>query len=148
MMKRILLVGLTLLSATANVAVMAQEQQISLKELPGIHSGAFKVDTYIRAAGDFQAMGKDKACDTLLRLSNIRGGNTQAIVLCRMLFVRKPKGEFRRPGLGAPIFVGGTSVEDWPLEPIEMVDGIPFLMTRGYFLAGRPESAASCEGMH
>ena len=38
------------------------------------------------------------------------------------------------------MFIGGTGYSDWPLEPIELVDGVPFLITRGYVLAGRPEA--------
>jgi len=55
----------------------------------------------------------------------------------------KDKGEFRSPGLGCPAFFGGTDDPDWPLEPIELVDGVPFLILRGYYLTGVPESADS-----
>jgi hypothetical protein len=59
-----------------------------------------------------------------------------------MLFTRRTV-EFRRPYIGAASFFGGTSYPDWPLEPIEVVDGIPFLITQGYMLGGKAEPAQS-----
>jgi hypothetical protein len=41
--------------------------------------------------------------------------------------------------LGGAIFPSGTTYSDWPLEPIELVDGIPFLVSQGYILAGHAE---------
>jgi hypothetical protein len=55
--------------------------------------------------------------------------------LCRMLFVKKANNGFRRPMLGA------TDLADWPWEPIELVQTVPFLITYGYSLHGRQESA-------
>ncbi len=62
----------------------------------------------------------------------------QIIVLCRMLFQAKSGGEFRRPQVGKPLFVKGTA-KQWPLEPIAVVEEIPFLVVRGYAIAGEPE---------
>ncbi len=42
--------------------------------------------------------------------------------------------------IGGAGFFGGTDYSDWPLEPIELVDGVPFLITRGYVLGGLPEA--------
>jgi hypothetical protein len=53
-----------------------------------------------------------------------------------MLFRSRPGGEFRRHPLGGAHFLGDTDYGDWPLEPIEIVDGIPFLVVRGYDMAG------------
>jgi len=62
-------------------------------------------------------------------------------VLCRMLF-EPPEGQpFRRPALGATTFLDGTSYSDWPLEPIEIVDGSPFYIAQGYMGAGLEFSA-------
>jgi hypothetical protein len=68
-----------------------------------------------------------------------RNVETQVIILCRMLFTQRPGADFRRPMIGGASFFGGTDYADWPLEPIELVDGIPFLITRGYFIAGLAE---------
>lgn len=64
----------------------------------------------------------------------------QMIILCRMLF-QAPEGKsIRRPKLGGPLFYEGE-MKDWPLEPIVMVDQVPFLVTQGYVIGGLPESA-------
>jgi hypothetical protein len=56
-----------------------------------------------------------------------------------MLFTAKPKTEFQRPAIGAADFLGKTEYANWPLEPIEMVDNVPFLVVRGYRLNGKAE---------
>jgi hypothetical protein len=58
-----------------------------------------------------------------------------------MLFQAKPGGEFRPPALGAPAHLGDTEFKAWPREPIDLVDGVPFLVVGGYMLAGSPERA-------
>jgi hypothetical protein len=58
-----------------------------------------------------------------------------------MLFTAKPKGEFRLPALGLAHCIGETPFEEWPLIPIAVVDGVPFVVVKGYALAGSPESA-------
>jgi hypothetical protein len=57
-------------------------------------------------------------------------------VLCRMVFVSRPAEKFMRPSLGGPSFFGKTDTTDWPLEPIELVDGVPFLISWGYISGG------------
>ena len=86
-------------------------------------TGAFRVDPYIRAAATLQSLGKDKAIDTLLKLAENREQDSQVIVLCRMLFVKKAKGEFRRPYIGAalssaalPTQTGPWSRSSWLME--------------------------------
>ena len=100
----------------------------------------FKSETYIRLAIELQALGREKA---ELRLHEIaRNGYSlgRAIILSRMLFKQRPGEQFTRPDIGAALFMGGTDYSDWPLEPIELVDGVPFVISRGYFIAGRPEN--------
>ena len=68
-------------------------------------------------------------------------------VLCRMLFTRRPGLDFHGAGLGGPAFLGRdrdrsiNSISDpifekWPLEPIELVDGVPFAVVSGYSYEG------------
>jgi hypothetical protein len=66
--------------------------------------------------------------------------NVDVFILCRMLFSERVGTNFRRPWLGESVFLGGTGYDDWPLEPIEIVDGIPFYVIRGYNLAGLAEA--------
>jgi hypothetical protein len=70
-------------------------------------------------------------------------------VLCRMLFVARPGSRFAPPFLGDPGFLGKAGPSQvltnglgslyfpsWPLCPIEIVDGVPFLITDGYLRQG------------
>src|SRR5581483_2244888 len=102
----------------------------------------YKVDTYIQSAVELQSLGYDAALKRLhgMAQTNWWLGNGKVFVLCRMLFVQRPGSDFRGPFLGQGFFLGGTDYSDWPLEPIELVDGVPFLITNGYLLAGRSEA--------
>src|SRR5262245_10457955 len=131
-MDRLLVAFLALLCITAKDVAVAQKGQDTLKDLPDLEAGEFKVDPYTRTAASLQAMSKDKANAVLLQLAKNRDQDNQVIVLCRMLYTPKANGAFRRPLIGAAHFLGGTDYKDWPLEPIELVDGVPFLITRGY----------------
>ena len=100
----------------------------------------FKSETYIRLAIELQALGREKA---ELRLHEIaRNGYTlgRAIILSRMLFKWRPGEQFTRPSIGGALFMGGTDYSDWPLEPIELIDGVPFVISRGYVIGGKPEN--------
>jgi hypothetical protein len=130
-------------SLVAAPAPTARAPDLDLKALP--HPLVdFRADPYIKAASSLQRMGKDKACKRLAELAREeqRGSRhgKRVIVLCRMLFTVKPGGPFRRPELGAAAFWGGTDYEDWPREPIEVVDGVPFVIVSSYHGAGQPES--------
>ena len=48
----------------------------------------------------------------------------------------------RAPLIGVPTFISGTE-DDWPLWPIEVVDGVPFMVVQGYTIGGLPESDES-----
>ncbi|HEY2784347.1 MAG TPA: hypothetical protein VGJ05_05160 [Fimbriiglobus sp.] len=93
-------------------------------------------DAYIEMSIHLQKMGKDKAVAFLKSPSD----STKVIPLCRMLFTAKPMMEFRRPSIGAPDFFGRTGMNDWKLEPIDIVDGVPFVIVHGYTLGGRAET--------
>jgi hypothetical protein len=110
-------------------------------ELPKLNLRAYKVAPFIEAAAALQSLGKEKACELLKAQGTKLETANGVMVLARMLFLKKPGGEFRRPKIGSPTFAGGTDYNGWPLEPIELVDGVPFLITRGYVLGGAPEPA-------
>ena len=112
-------------------------------DLPDWQMGRFKIAPYLHVAAELQAKGREAACQRLLEVAKTHQEENQVIVLCRMLFQKRGPADFRRPWIGAPSFFGGTDIKDWPLEPIEVIDGVPFLITRGYMLAGVPEPAES-----
>lgn len=61
-----------------------------------------------------------------------------------MLFKSRAGSDFVAPFLGNPSYVGtlqpisyyGTMSKKWPLEPIELVDGVPFAVVHGYIYQG------------
>lgn len=131
----------------------------SLAALMNRNSSEYKVDLYLRAAVSLQALTASEAQKALLsfawdlykkdEFSNeyFINNNPAIIALCRMLFRQreasfgKQATEFRRAQIGGAGFFGGTSYGNWPLEPIEIVDGIPFKIVQGYSLGGWPELA-------
>jgi hypothetical protein len=148
-MKSVLFVGFGLVCAgfffppSVQDAALAQGKEAPLKNLPALRAGTYKADPYIRAAAMLQTLSKGEAYNALLVLVKEADQNSQTVVLCRMLFSPKTNGEFRRARIGGAKFLGDTGYEDWPLEPIEVVDGVPFLITYGYKLSGVAESAGS-----
>lgn len=148
MNRRYALASLALLPVAGAVGLAHKEAKpVSLKDLPrpwhSKEDNSYRVDPYIAAAAAFQAEPKT-AADTLKKLIKDADGDDkdQAFILCRMLFTAKPKGEFRPPLLGAPSFLGVMDDKGWPLDPIELVDGVPFLVVTGFFGGGDPESAS------
>ena len=121
--------------------------QVSLADLPrptelyGIRTRTpYRVDAYIEAAGRLQAMGEKAACERLLIMGAQDDADYDKIaVLCKMLFAKRPGSEFIRPSMGGAVFIGGTHYSDWPLEPIEIIDGVPFIIVRGYSVFGASE---------
>jgi hypothetical protein len=100
-------------------------------------SWVFRCAPYVSAAIHLQAMGKEEASQSLLRLAAWEDNQPEqddngyrAIVLCRMLFVPKDNKSFRRASIGPSDFLGGTTYSDWPLEPITLIDQVPFLITK------------------
>ena len=136
------------------------ERGLSLSDLPPVEQGKYKVDAYLQAAEQLQAAGRIGASRQLIALARSPALSAQPpranatsvadqkkiAVLCRMLFVRREGAAFDRPALGAPEFLGdppgaaktlnnagnAPCFQTWPLEPIELVDDIPFLVVRSY----------------
>ena len=118
-----------------------------LLSLPG--SRAFKSDPYLHAAANLQMLGEEKAIAVLTALATQETPKEgrRTILLCRMLFDRaKPVRESRPPRLGLPSFVGKIEAKDWraewrdwPRMPIDLVDGVPFLVVDGYLISGQEE---------
>jgi hypothetical protein len=116
------------------------QRPVDLAALPADFE-QFASAPFLRAATYLQAIGQKAACETMMRLTEGKRDTLQVIILCRMLFTKKGDAEFRPPRLGGPLYPGGTTGADWPLEPIAEVKGVPFLIVRGYELFGRGESA-------
>jgi hypothetical protein len=141
-MKKVLFPACCLLCVVAATLTIYLAWQQRLKDqADGRSPRSYKVDACLDAAVLLQEAGKDKARDELFVLANDRNQGIQVFVLCRMLFAPKANGEFRRPKIGQAFFLGCTDYADWPFEPIEIVDGVPFLITTGYLIEGVAEEA-------
>ena len=101
----------------------------------------FRVSYYLELAVTLQALAPQERARRLRAMARDSTRMHEVFPLCRMLFEAKRGGVFRRPMIGEAIFAAGT-YQDWPLEPIVLSDGLPFLVVRAYALAGKPESAA------
>ena len=88
-----------------------------------------------------QALGREAGSAALLRAAATPETMDKSVyekvtVLCRMLFTPRPGREFQRPSLGGTDFFGDTAYSDWPLEPVETVNGYPFWIAQGYRSGG------------
>jgi hypothetical protein len=105
---------------------------------------AFKCDTFIKAAADLQALGEDGAIKFLSSLAPTRLELVTETILCNMLFEPPPRSNSRGPRFTAAKYMGETNEAQWPLEPIELVDGVPFLVVKaGSWTGGLSEDAAA-----
>jgi hypothetical protein len=113
----------------------------NLSKLPDFWaSDQYDVKPYLAAAIALQSMGQQKAEAHMMKYAKpypYPGGDS-IFILCRMLYVKRPSSDFKLPGLGLPTYIGGTGPKDWSLEPIEVVHGVPFLITTSYGLYGAP----------
>jgi len=107
----------------------------------------YKAQNAIQHAVSLQSMDTDAAIKEMRAMAHMgamaqieHGDKSEQIyVLCRMLFVSSNNLSFREPALGSTVYMrGGAS--DWPLSPVELVDGVPFIVAGGYNLAGQSES--------
>jgi hypothetical protein len=122
---------------------VAQVAEAPIKDLQDVSHGSYKTDPYIHAAAKLQSLPKYKAYEALSTFAKDRKQNKKVIVLCRMLFTAKRDGDFRAARIGVPGLLGDTEDEDWPLQPIDLVDGVPFLIAVGFEGSGIPESGES-----
>lgn len=117
---------------------------INLESLPSFQlisaTHQFKSVLYIKAAIALQAMGSERAYKAMMAIAQHDENADEIFVLCRMLYMRQDGVEFRRPELGGASFLGGTQYSDWPLEPIAIINGVPFVIVWGYSGAGLPPS--------
>jgi len=102
---------------------------------------AYKSKSTLQDAVSLQAMNRESAVRELRDMAQPEHGNKscEVYVLCRMLFVQSNSLAFREPLLGGPDFIRGSS-SDWPLAPVALVDGVPFIVVKGYTLGGLAES--------
>lgn len=103
---------------------------------------AFHIAPHLELAIELQGLDDGARADRLRELAHDGAApGIDVFVLCRMLFEARPESECRRPLLGQPLYLGGTTGADWPVDPIAIVDDVPILVVAGYMLGGLPEPA-------
>ncbi len=107
-----------------------------------LESISYNVYSYLKVLVHIQNMSKSDAIKTLTLSSQKENSQYQLILLCKMLFTSKEK-EFRPPMIGEPELVGKSDLLKWKFLPIEIVDGIPFLIVKSYTIKGRQEHAGN-----
>jgi hypothetical protein len=100
----------------------------------------YRADPYIRTASELQSLDRSAALTKLRAMARDSHEAPRVIILSRMLFAPRPDSGLRRPMIGAAVLLGGSDYADWPKEPLEIVDGVPFLVVNGYILAGLAET--------
>lgn len=113
--------------------------EILIGQCSSFSSGNYKCNPYIKLANYIQSIDRTKAIEILKEYAKTYKYEDQIIVLTKMLFQAKKDSTLRRPLIGSADFMGNTDYKDWPNEPIEIINNIPFLITRGYSLGGEPE---------
>jgi hypothetical protein len=113
-------------------------EAINFSNLPAIRQ-PFRITPYVRVAAQLQKLGKAAACERLTSVAMQSDDRQQVTILCRMLFSKRQNLPFRSAYLGQPVYLGGTVDDDWPLAPLELVDGVPFFVVYGYKIGGTRE---------
>lgn len=103
----------------------------------------YKVSTLLNSIISIQAMEPDLAKAYLKSMALKSTTEVHFYCLCRLLFTKSGSSWLRAPLLGNPDYLNGTDEVDWPLTPVELIEGIPFLVVKGYALKGTPESPAA-----
>jgi hypothetical protein len=110
---------------------------------PSIIGAMYQCSEMAQVVNQLRRLGKDKSLATLHAYLAAGGEDDKVLVICRLLF-SNPKG-WDPPVLGrcVPTINNGIA-KYYPLFPIALSNGVPFLLIEGYELEGRGESATPC----
>ncbi len=141
------LVAVALLCLAGCASRPVRETRLDLQSLPrysNIHP--YKLEPFVPVAISLQKLGPERGSQALLNAAGTAKDEDyeKIVVLCRMLFKFRESKDSIYPSLGERVFIGGTTYAEWPLEPIELVDGYPFWIVRGFNGGGArsPNAAA------
>jgi len=140
-MKKVFIVLLfTVISISAISQSTDNQFEVLIKQCSSINSQNFNCNSYLKLANFIQSKDSTEAIEILKEYATYEYQD-QIIILTRMLFQSKIDTLLRRPYLGVAFFFSDTDYDDWQTEPIEIVNGIPFLIVGGYSLRGLSESS-------
>ena len=137
----LLLIGsLILVSSSCRTPDAERESDISVvKKLPcdTVYGSRYNSKAMVQCVNELRRLGKKRALAALRRhieRNGIRGDpreEEKVLLVCRLLFVN-PAG-WQPPRLGAPgPEVASDLIEEFPLFPIALEKGVPFLLLEGY----------------
>lgn len=116
-----------------------------LKGAPDARGDIYRCVNMIRTVNYLRGLGKDAALKVLRKDLKESGfdDNDKILLICRLLFVN-PKG-WSPIALGEPDpEVDATAIKQFPLFPLDVVEGVPFFLVRGYKQQGLSEFATLC----
>jgi hypothetical protein len=114
-----------------------------LKRVPWILGDHYVCDEMVRAVNQLRRLGKDKSLAALRDYLAKSREDDKVLVFCRLLF-DNPMG-WEPPVLGEPLpGIDKKVMKQFPLFPIAVSEGVPFLVIQGYRGGGRSESGAAC----
>jgi hypothetical protein len=114
-----------------------------LKKTPSISGHSYRCGEMIHTVNHLRRLGKDRSLAALRAYLAVDGEHDKVVVICRLLFVN-PKG-WETPVLGESVpCVNNKALAHFPLFPIGLANGMPFLLVEGYRRGGRAESALAC----
>lgn len=97
----------------------------------------------IEAVNALQPLGKEKALEQIEQYLETHDKSKHAYGLfwvLRVLFDVQPEQGFPPVGIGKPSLPPPAELGKLPRFPIAVVNDIPFLVVRGYYLGGLPEA--------
>jgi hypothetical protein len=109
-----------------------------LKDIPLVIGDWYQCAAMAKGVNKLRSLGKAKALAILRDTQQEGWDNDKVIIVCRMLFVN-PEG-WPQPVLGGSV-PAIRGARQFPLFPIGLSNRVPFLLLRGYILAGKGESA-------
>ena len=114
-----------------------------LNKTPAILGEQYQCGEMVQVVNHLRKLGKDKSLAALRGYLANDGDNDKVLVICRLLFVN-PKG-WDAPILGQPSpTINEDAAKRFPLFPVGLSNGVPFLLVEGYSLKGKAESAVAC----
>lgn len=110
----------------------------AIRVAPVVEASEYNCDGMVIAVNTLRSLGKSKAIEAMkgyVALPSERGTH-KVLLLCRLLFVNTNGGWNDFP-LGQPRpDIDTKAANNFPMFPIAMVDGTPFLIVESYSLAG------------
>ena len=145
MLKTLSLHLVVALLAFSSMHLSAADDMQILKDAPPISASLYRADYLIRAVNHLRKLGREEALRALKNYAKQteHQENEKIFLICRCLF-KNPRG-WKQPILGRPSpLIVSDNTRKFPLFPLAIKNGVPFLIVEGYELQGSPELVDGC----